>query len=62
MTEDTGTNSSGLSPIAIILIVAVVVFCCICFLCVAATAWVFNNADLSIADWQNWYGLIQIVG
>jgi hypothetical protein len=62
MTEDTGTNSSGLSPIVIILIAAVAVFCCICFLCVVATVWVVNSTDFYIGDWQNWYGLIQIFG
>ncbi len=62
MTEDTGTNSSGLSPIVIILIVVVVAFGCLCFLCSAAAVWIFRNADFSIGDWQNWYGLIQIFG
>ncbi len=62
MPEDANKNSSGLSPVLIIVIIAVVVFCCFCFVCAAATALIYDNADFYIGDWENWSGLVQLYG
>lgn len=60
MSEDANKNSSGLTPVLIIVIVAAVVFCCFCFLCAIAGVWIVDSTDFYIGDWENWSGLVQL--